>query len=293
MDTQSNAASPQSTEMQMADFKILSLDKITINQGIQVRVCLSKDTVDDYAERMREGDDFPPIDVFHDGTNYWLANGFHRHAATRQIGRSEIKVRLHRGAKREALLFALKADTNYGLRRTNRDKRRAFELMWEDSEWRKWSHGIKAKTVGVSERTISNWEKEVSPKITETEQKKKFIRNGKEYEMTIPAKKAATVGKEPTATALASQSKAPGSELPPANPNKGEPIKKEGGKLLKPSKVAREISVLEKSVTEISDQLDRLLSDEKELDLGRGLIDAVADLHRITGSFLKKFRKEA
>ena len=27
---------------------------------------------------MRAGDQFPPIDVFFDGQNYWLVDGFHR-----------------------------------------------------------------------------------------------------------------------------------------------------------------------------------------------------------------------
>ena len=40
---------------------------------------------------------FPPVDVFDDNTDYWMANGFHRHEAHRQLGRRRSPARSGRG----------------------------------------------------------------------------------------------------------------------------------------------------------------------------------------------------
>jgi hypothetical protein len=47
--------------------------------GAQIRADgLNQETVHEYAEAMRGGDIFPPIIIFFDGTDHWLAEGFHR-----------------------------------------------------------------------------------------------------------------------------------------------------------------------------------------------------------------------
>ena len=56
----------------------LSIDSIRIDGGTQPRAELRNDVVKDYAELMRAGAAFPPVSVFYDGQDYWLADGFHR-----------------------------------------------------------------------------------------------------------------------------------------------------------------------------------------------------------------------
>ena len=58
--------------------KKLNLDAIRLDGETQARVALDSTQVAEYAEAMRDGDKFPPIVVFHDGSDYWLADGFHR-----------------------------------------------------------------------------------------------------------------------------------------------------------------------------------------------------------------------
>ena len=56
----------------------LEIDGIRRDGGTQPRSKLHRETTELYTERMREGDEFPPVTVFFDGHEYWLADGFHR-----------------------------------------------------------------------------------------------------------------------------------------------------------------------------------------------------------------------
>ena len=59
----------------------LNWTAIRVNGGTQARLALASETIGEYADAMRRGDRFPPIIVFYDGADYWLADGFHRHRA--------------------------------------------------------------------------------------------------------------------------------------------------------------------------------------------------------------------
>src|SRR5690625_1070490 len=50
-------------------------------------------TVQDYAEAMEGGAEFPPITLYHDGKAYWPADGFHRIAAARRLRWETIKAK--------------------------------------------------------------------------------------------------------------------------------------------------------------------------------------------------------
>jgi uncharacterized ParB-like nuclease family protein len=69
----------------------LSRRLIRTDGGTQPRSFVDYDAVDDYAEAMGTGAKFPPITVFYDGTDYWLADGFHRIAAVQQRGIDEVE----------------------------------------------------------------------------------------------------------------------------------------------------------------------------------------------------------
>jgi hypothetical protein len=61
----------------------IAIKAIRTDGGTQVRAQLSQSQVEEYASQMREGDEFPALDVFHDGSEYWLADGFHRFLRTK------------------------------------------------------------------------------------------------------------------------------------------------------------------------------------------------------------------
>ncbi|WP_353428918.1 ParB N-terminal domain-containing protein [Paracoccus denitrificans] len=127
------------------------IDKIRIDGGTQARACLNEQTVAEYAEAMEDPNTvFPPVVVYFDGREYWLADGFHRLAAWRQIGRTDIPADVRQGDRRRAILHSVAANSAHGLRRTNEDKRRAVLTLLEDEEWSSWSDREIARKCAVS-----------------------------------------------------------------------------------------------------------------------------------------------
>lgn len=126
------------------------LEQIRTDGGTQPRAAISAAVVAEYAEDMRQGAEFPRVVLFFDGTEYWLADGFHRVEAARQAGHEEIGAEIRQGDRRKAVLFSVGANANHGFRRTNEDKRRAVMTLLDDEEWRKWSDNKIASQCGVS-----------------------------------------------------------------------------------------------------------------------------------------------
>jgi hypothetical protein len=57
----------------------IPIELIRIDGGTQIRDCKTQHTkVEEYVAAMATGADFPPLTVFWDGAEYWLADGFHR-----------------------------------------------------------------------------------------------------------------------------------------------------------------------------------------------------------------------
>ncbi len=110
--------------------KILPSD-IIFDAGTQARVRTDIKTCQAYIESMKDGVEFPPLDVFNDGTSpkYILGDGFHRlqsHMSFRP--NKPISCRVHFGTLEDAQWFAITANKTHGLRRTNEDKRKAVKM---------------------------------------------------------------------------------------------------------------------------------------------------------------------
>ncbi|HVA45835.1 MAG TPA: ParB N-terminal domain-containing protein [Pirellulales bacterium] len=127
----------------------LEVAKIRTDGGTQVREQIDGLVVEEYVERMRSPDVFPPIVVFFDGQDFWLADGFHRFRAHSRLEHPTVECRVLQGTRRDAVLFALKANNTHGLRRTNADKRHAVKLVLADEEWSKRSNRWIAEVCGV------------------------------------------------------------------------------------------------------------------------------------------------
>lgn len=128
----------------------LALAVIRLDGGTQIRAKIDEPTVVEYAEQMTAGSEFPPLVVYHDGEDYWLADGFHRQAAAAAAGLAEVDCELRQGSRRDAVLWAVGANSAHGLRRTNEDKRRAVGLLLADPEWSQKSDRWIADACGVS-----------------------------------------------------------------------------------------------------------------------------------------------
>lgn len=139
----------------------LRVDQIRTDGGTQSRARLNALVVDEYAEAIRGGADFPPVRVMFDGENYWLVDGFHRVHAARQAGLTEIEADVEEGDRRAAVWASLAVNATHGLRRSNEDKRRAVFTMLEDVEWSKLSGNEIARQCSVSNMLVSRMRAEV------------------------------------------------------------------------------------------------------------------------------------
>jgi hypothetical protein len=148
--------------------KALNLSAIIIDKGTQSRAAISEDTVTDYAEAMQAGDQFPPITVFHDGVDYYLADGFHRLHAAKRLHKASIQADVKTGTLRDAILYSLGANRDHGLRRSNADKRKCVQTLLEDFEWGELSVNEMARICGVSPQLVTavKLEMEVGTKVS-------------------------------------------------------------------------------------------------------------------------------
>ena len=157
----------------------IKLEKIRTNGGTQPRTSLNVSTVDEYAEAITDGAKLPPVVVFHDGADYWLADGFHRFFAVKKIGGYDIDAEVRGGTKRDAVLYSVGANASHGLRRTNEDKRKAVMTLLEDAEWSKWSDREIARQCGVSHPFVAAIR---NPAVAERQQANRAASNEKKVE---------------------------------------------------------------------------------------------------------------
>ena len=149
------------------------------------RAEVDQQLVAEYAEALREGATFPPIDVFRQGKKYLLADGRHRVEAARQLARKTIKAKIRLGDKREAILFAVGANTEHGQRRSNADKRKAVRIILTDKIWWEWSDNAIAQRCCVSDGLVKEMRAEVRPHLPELEDSDTTtaMRNGTVYKI--------------------------------------------------------------------------------------------------------------
>lgn len=130
--------------------------------GTQSRAELSEATVANYAEAMAAGTTFPPIVVFHDGSTYWLADGFHRLMAHVRNNADWVTADVRIGTRREAVLHSVASNSDHGLPRTNADKRHAVLLLLKDEEWGQWSDREIGRRCCVDGTTVGRIRSELS-----------------------------------------------------------------------------------------------------------------------------------
>ena len=140
----------------MSEQSAVAVLRLRIDGGTQPRAAISDQTVSEYADLMHAGIVMPPVDVFFDGVDYWLADGFHRYHATQRLGEEYIRATVHTGTRRDAVLFSVGVNQEHGLRRTNDDKRKAVSTLLADDEWAQWSDREISRRCGVSNVFVSD-----------------------------------------------------------------------------------------------------------------------------------------
>lgn len=160
--------------------KKLNLLAIRLDGGTQARLELNQDTVAEYAERMRDGEEFPLITVFYDGTDHWLADGFHRYFAIKSnftrraitLDQASIEVEISEGTLQDAILHSYGANSKRGLAMTSADNRSVISNMLLHETFGKWSNAEISRHVGVSSMTVGRVKQSMA--MPEDDSKKTF-----------------------------------------------------------------------------------------------------------------------
>ncbi len=147
----------------------IALNLIAFDAGTQIREAISEPVVAEYAERMAEGAQFPPVVVYADGccrpdgsVIYYLADGFHRMQAATRNQFVDIDAEVRPGTREDALWFAIGANKENGHRMTAGDKRHAIVLAlatWPDRSGR-----LIAEQLGCGLSYLQRVKDEVTPR---------------------------------------------------------------------------------------------------------------------------------
>lgn len=131
---------------------MISLEDIKTNGGTQSREGLDQNTVEEYTDAMKNGAEFPPVVI----VGGWLVDGFHRVAAARAAGWSEILAICEEGTKEDAQWRSFGVNNAHGLRRNNRDKRKAVKNAIKHPLSKGLSFREIARHTGVDHHTVKD-----------------------------------------------------------------------------------------------------------------------------------------
>ncbi|MFB2835989.1 hypothetical protein, partial [Floridanema evergladense] len=151
--------------------RYLPISQIELHSDLQPRFGLNRETVEQYVQRLENGERPLPIEVFLIDGRYVCADGFHRIESARIFGEQNIRANIIIGSWAEAKMFAATANTRHGLPLINKERWRATELYLDaldelpegDTRKKENSRDI-AKKCGVSHTYI-----------TELRQRRKFL----------------------------------------------------------------------------------------------------------------------
>lgn len=136
--------------------KVLNLGALVLDPKLQSRVETNEQTIEEYAEAIKLGDEFPALLSYFDGTHYWLVDGYHRYHAHKKAGKAGVSCEIVNGTFTDAVLRATSVNSKHGMRRTYADKRKAVMTLLDDFEWSQWSNAEIARHCGVSPTFVAN-----------------------------------------------------------------------------------------------------------------------------------------
>lgn len=132
----------------------LLIISIRTDCGIQSRKKISEEYISELVEAIKAGVKLPPVDVYNDGTDIWMADGFHRILAYAREGKANLTANVHKGTLKDAKIHSIGANKTHGLRRTNEDKRNCVQMALEIMPER--SDKMIADHVGVTHPFVAN-----------------------------------------------------------------------------------------------------------------------------------------
>jgi hypothetical protein len=144
---------------------VIPFNRLRYNRETWVRDAVDTGRVDQFAEQIKEGQEFPPIEVVPcaDG-NYLIGDGIHRSMATHRLGRTEIEAVIvtpqpNESPEQCAYRIALEMASKSALPLTGAERRRAAVHLLETQP--ELSRRQIALLVGVSHSSVNQWAIEV------------------------------------------------------------------------------------------------------------------------------------
>ena len=132
----------------------ISISEIVRDTSLQPRAQLDSGTIQEYADAIKAGAEFPPVDIWETPEGMLLSSGFHRVAAYETAGVKNIPAEIHQGTRRDALWHAVGENKSHGNRRKPEDTARAVSLALADPELSTRSNRVIADHIGVGETTV-------------------------------------------------------------------------------------------------------------------------------------------
>src|SRR5262245_28297010 len=142
----------------------LALDAIVIDDAIQPRVSLDSKIIAEYTELYRtvrgtddDPDILPPLKIMTVDGSHLMTDGFHRHEAALQAGRTMLRCVLSAGTRQDAIREAALANIKHGLPYTRQDKERVLERLLDDPIYGVKSTRELAAELGISHMTVQRF----------------------------------------------------------------------------------------------------------------------------------------
>lgn len=174
----------------MAELIDVVLSELVLDPELQPRETLRKEKVEEYAQRMKDGACFPPIQCGRlkgEGRTLYLLDGFHRVEAIKSLGTLITPGTVEEYETRgEMFEYAFRANNIHGINLTEEEVRdgiiRIIKMHPEES-LRKL-----AERCGCSHTTIKRYQNQVEQVLHLTRPEKTIGKDGKEYPASRPAK---------------------------------------------------------------------------------------------------------
>lgn len=142
----------------------LPIRRITRDPEVQPRVETDDELAGEYALELQAGEKLPDPVVFDDNVSYWLADGFHTVRAHELNRQKTVRCQVIAGTRRDAILYAVGANTRHGQRRNRADMRKAVRILLgdvKDEDRSDWPNTRIAQLCRVSEFFVRTVKKEL------------------------------------------------------------------------------------------------------------------------------------
>jgi ParB-like chromosome segregation protein Spo0J len=161
----------------------VTIAEITLADDINIRSELRQDAVERYTEIL---DEMPPVQIWKPNGKMLLVDGWHRIAAARRLGRTEIAAEVHEGDRTEAMVAAIVANTKHGVPLSMAERNEGITRLNQAG----WSERRIARELSLSKRRVHDIL--LSGPLADHPSAVEAVRAPKEYR--LPVAEAAAAG---------------------------------------------------------------------------------------------------